>query len=317
MFAAANVDTAVVVFREGTPTQLTVCEICNKEESFCESVDLSLISPPAHIIQISLLKDHRSAETLKKITLSSQPLGTYCRVSTGLKAYQTGKGKPPQSDRQKAGRVFHATHKREQTYGPYLLGADVCRYYLAWSGQYLSYGEWLAEPRRSVPFDGERLLVRQIPTTPPYMVHAVFTDAPFYNDINSMVVFSPVKQVSVKFLLALVNSRLLSFWFGKTFDKLQRRIFPQFKVKELAQFPVRDIDFSHGSGKSRHNRMVDLVERMLSLHKELRSAKTAHDKTVLQRQIETTDRQIDRLVYELYGVTDEEIAIVEEATRSQ
>lgn len=38
------------------------------------------------------------------------------------------------------------------------------------------------------------------------------------------------------------------------------------------------------------------------------------EKTNLQNQIDATDRQIDRLVYELYGLTDDEIAIVEEAT---
>ena len=53
---------------------------------------------------------------------------------------------------------------------------------------------------------------------------------------------------------------------------------------------------------------------MLTLHKQLASAKTAHDKTVVQRQIEASDRQIDRLVYELYNLTDEEIAILEEGT---
>ena len=36
-------------------------------------------------------------------------------------------------------------------------------------------------------------------------------------------------------------------------------------------------------------------------------------KTRLQREIEATDRQIDQLVYELYGLTEEEIKIVEEA----
>jgi type II restriction/modification system DNA methylase subunit YeeA len=50
---------------------------------------------------------------------------------------------------------------------------------------------------------------------------------------------------------------------------------------------------------------------MLSLPKRLPAAKTAHQKTVLKRQIEATDRQIDRLVYELYELTDEEIAIIE------
>jgi hypothetical protein len=61
--------------------------------------------------------------------------------------------------------------------------------------------------------------------------------------------------------------------------------------------------------------MVALVERMLDLHKRLPAAQTPNDKTLLQRQIAATDREIDRLVYELYGLTDEEIAIVEENAR--
>jgi hypothetical protein len=51
---------------------------------------------------------------------------------------------------------------------------------------------------------------------------------------------------------------------------------------------------------------------MLELHRLLTSSKTNHDKTVIQRQIDATDRQIDRLMYELYGLTEEEIKIVEE-----
>jgi hypothetical protein len=57
--------------------------------------------------------------------------------------------------------------------------------------------------------------------------------------------------------------------------------------------------------------MVELVERMLGLNKQLAKAKAPQTKTVLQRQIETTDRQIDRLVYELYELTEDEIKIVE------
>lgn len=60
--------------------------------------------------------------------------------------------------------------------------------------------------------------------------------------------------------------------------------------------------------------MVELVERMLALHKQLDAAKTAHDKTVIERQIAATDEEIDRLIYDLYGLTDDEIKIVEEAT---
>lgn len=63
--------------------------------------------------------------------------------------------------------------------------------------------------------------------------------------------------------------------------------------------------------------MVGLVEQMLSLHKQLAAAKTPDEKTRIQRQIEAIDHQIDNLVYELYGLTDKEVQIVEEATLCQ
>jgi len=58
-----------------------------------------------------------------------------------------------------------------------------------------------------------------------------------------------------------------------------------------------------------HDKLVSLVERMLELHK--RSPRTPQEKESLQREIENTDKSIDRLVYELYGLTEEEIKIVE------
>ena len=66
---------------------------------------------------------------------------------------------------------------------------------------------------------------------------------------------------------------------------------------------------------------MSLVERMLELHKRLASARASADHEMYQRQtarpvllgVEATDRQIDALVYELYGLTEEEIKIVEAA----
>jgi hypothetical protein len=89
------------------------------------------------------------------------------------------------------------------------------------------------------------------------------------------------------------------------------RYFTQF----IEQLPIRMIDFSNPADKTHHARMVELVETMLKLHKELAAAKTSHEKTAIQRQIDATDRQIDQLVYKLYGLTKEEIKIVEEAKK--
>ena len=76
---------------------------------------------------------------------------------------------------------------------------------------------------------------------------------------------------------------------------------------------MRTIDFSDPADKTRHDWMVQMVEQVLSLNKQIVAVKTGHEKTALQRQIDVTDRQIDQLVDELYGLTDEEIGIVEES----
>jgi hypothetical protein len=60
-----------------------------------------------------------------------------------------------------------------------------------------------------------------------------------------------------------------------------------------------------------YNNIVELVISMLDLNQNFSIVKTAQEKTILQRQIDPTSRRIDELVYELYGLTDEEIKIVE------
>ena len=57
--------------------------------------------------------------------------------------------------------------------------------------------------------------------------------------------------------------------------------------------------------------MVAGVEQMLDLNKRLAAAKAPHEKEVLAGMIGTNDRQIDRLVYELYGLAEDEVAVVE------
>jgi hypothetical protein len=57
--------------------------------------------------------------------------------------------------------------------------------------------------------------------------------------------------------------------------------------------------------------MVTLVTKMPGLNKKVQDARLEQEKTQLSRQIEATDAAIDKQVYELYGLTPEEIAIVE------
>ena len=120
------------------------------------------------------------------------------------------------------------------------------------------------------------------------------------------------------YLLGILSSRL--FWFAISNISIPFGVRAgQYRYRLIYQYmekvPIRPIEFSVPADKARHEQMVQLVEQMLILQKQLLMSKTAHEKTALQRQIDATDRQIDQLVYELYGLTDEEIRIVEESTR--
>ena len=108
----------------------------------------------------------------------------------------------------------------------------------------------------------------------------------------------------------MLNSRLL-FWRLRAISNIFRGGWITCTKQYVETLPIRLIDFTNPSDKARHDEMVVLVERMLALHKQLTAARTGHDQTLLQRQIDATDAQIDRLVYDLYGLTAEEIAIVE------
>jgi hypothetical protein len=118
------------------------------------------------------------------------------------------------------------------------------------------------------------------------------------------------------YLLGFLNSRL--FWFaisnisipfGIRAGEYRYRLIYQYMEK----IPVRVIDPSNAADKSRHDCLVKLVEQMLDLHQQASAARTPQEHTALSRQIAATDTQIDRLVYALYGLTEDEISIVEGA----
>ena len=238
VFEEANVDCCLVIFTKGEPTIVEFAEMRDQQFEYVAPVyPESIAALPGAVMNIGQFKELEKQETLQTINDSMVPLETYAKVTTGIKAYQIGKGKPPQTKEIKESRAFHAPSQLDDSYVPYLEGVDVKRYRLDWENRtWISYGDYLAEPRRSVDFAAPRILVRQIPSKPPYCISAAYTEEHYINDINSMVVWD--FKVAPAAILAVLNSRLISFWFVLTFDKLQRGLFPQFKVKELKAFPM-------------------------------------------------------------------------------
>lgn len=117
-----------------------------------------------------------------------------------------------------------------------------------------------------------------------------------------------------RYLLGILNSRLfwfsianLSIPFGVRAGEFRYRLIYQYMEK----VPIRVIDPKNKTDVAAHDRIVTLVERMLTLHQQRAAAKTPHEQTSLDRQIAATDASIDREVYTLYGLTEAEVALVE------
>jgi len=154
--------------------------------------------------------------------------------------------------------------------------------------------------------------VRQGPNTP--AIIAAYDENKFYAQQTLHVINE--KHHSLKYLLGILNSSLMTFFARESgiilFGEKKR---PQIRTKALSTVPICVIDPSNKNDQELHDRIIHSAELMLALQQRSTGARTEHDKTIIQRQIDATDKQIDQLVYELYGLTDEEIKIVEEATK--
>jgi len=129
-------------------------------------------------------------------------------------------------------------------------------------------------------------------------------------DVGGVTFKSTHANNDLCYLLALLNSKLLA-WFFPNVSAPFRGNWMSANRQFLSQVPIRVINFSVKSDKAKHGEIVSLVDQMLALHRKLATVRTPHEQTALQRQITATDRQIDQLVYELYGLNEEEIKLVE------
>ncbi len=209
VFQDASVDSCTISFSKIKSDLVSLGEMHNGQLDIVGNFKTAELAKDKHIINISMMKNIEIVNLIKKIDAKSSPLDSFSLIKSGLKAYETGKGSPAQTEEMKNDRIYHSDKKVDDTYGKYLLGRDVRRYELDWSGQWLSYGRNLAAPRKEYFFKNPRILIRQIPSKPPLCINAVYTEDYLLNDINSMIVLD--FKISALYLLAVLNSRLTSF----------------------------------------------------------------------------------------------------------
>jgi len=228
-----------------------------------------------------------------RIESDKKRLGDYFDVCDGLIPYKTAKDAEASK--------FTAFERREG-WGRLLRGKDIARYQVNWRGEYIKYGDHLWCKRKERFFKDRKVLLHAIrnKSLPRRLVGSLDYDA-FYNTDNLINVIQHAETPSLEFLLGLLNSSLVNFWYKLNYPNVN------INPNELRTIPIPRVDTKN------HSEMVTKVAAMLDGKKQLAKARIDKDKTYYEKKCAALDRQIDRLVYNLYGLSEEEIAIVEEA----
>jgi hypothetical protein len=112
-------------------------------------------------------------------------------------------------------------------------------------------------------------------------------------------------------LLGLLNSRVANFYFSAVCAALEGSgdKYLEFRAQYVDPFPI-PAAFSDPHARQT---LSSLALKNEELHRRLETERTPHQQTAVVRQIEVVDRQIDCLVYELYGLTEKDVRLVEDA----
>ncbi|MEX0677267.1 MAG: N-6 DNA methylase [Pirellulales bacterium] len=241
----------------------------------------------------------QEAIVLNKVRNARYTLDHFVLVKRGIETFK------PQTDR----RAFSE---------PALAFSGILRRYVLKHGEraFVSYDEGIRKHKPWAFFSDERILIRQV-LSRRYRLQATFISDSFLTNqsVQSLLRRENVEpKYSLQFLLGLLNSRLLSWYFRNVNSVARRDDFPKIIIKQTRELPICGPDISRSSGKRQHDGMVGLVSKMLQVKEQLYSARSPDEKMRCQRQIGAIDAQIDQLVYELYGLTDDEIRLVEAGT---
>lgn len=240
---------------------------------------------------LAFMLTHDIIQLLHKIKFNKKSVADYFpEISQGLIAYDKYQG---QSNEIIKNRAYHF-HQYRDGLKEWLWGEDVTRYYVKWNQkEYIDYCSGIANPRNPTFFNGKRLLVREI-TNP--SIYAAITEKEQYND-PAIIIVKDSACYSLVCLLGIINSKLATFYHFNHSPKATKGAFPKILVQDIKEFPLPSID-----DKDR-----GIIEELVAAIHKAKNIDPLSD-------ISKEEQEIDLVVYKLYGLTYDEVLIVDPQT---
>jgi len=240
--------------------------------------------------------DDRSEKIIDKILDCSISLGQLTETCIGI---QLG-GSQGNSTKES----FLSKYADDATWKKVLDGKDINTYRLNWRNVFVHYGNWLHRKRDEKFFLNPKILIRQIGKTP----IATYDESDYYS-LNTIYNIISISDYSLKFILAIINSNLGKwFWLKENSDF--KTLFPKIKKSEIETIPVCTIDFADKKQKQDYDEIVKYVDQLLQLNKDFQTVALPEKKEQIKSRIDYCEDKINEIVYELYGLTEEEIGII-------
>ena len=265
-------------------------------------------------VELESLRWTPSSPLVARLLQCRPQLGEIAEVKdVGLNYWTQGRGKTRGGSI--ADRVLYDGKREDPRDRPYLKGRDVERYFIRFGNHWLrhDYQKRLnlrVDTFRFSPEFLERVKIVYRQTADRIIASLepkkLLTD----KTLHVIVLKSDWDgKMDLRYMLAILNSRLMIYLY-EALAQEEGRTFAQVKIFRVKQLPIRILDLSDPGEKSRHERVVRLVDQMLDTKKRLAAARSDKDWNYYENKCAALDREIDATVYGLYSMTEEEIRIV-------
>ena len=214
----------------------------------------------------------------KKIFKDSISLGDVLKFTRGIKT---------SNDKR-----FLAFTQKNNEYKKLLRGKNIKGYQINDAGEYIWYRpELMREKTGSLPhskalFEVPEKLITQRVNSSGQLLVAYDCEQYYCLDTTNVSVYDENSNYDLKYLLSILNSKLINWWFNDKFKM------PTISGYELKQIPIKNIS------SEKQQLFVILADQIITLKKQ-------------NQDTSELEAQIDQMVYELYGLSEDEVAVVE------
>ncbi len=303
VFQKAVVDTAIVVVNRGTPSSGHRVQVWRGTEAheiaLQFAVEQSRWAQDSELI-VNTQADPREIRVIDRLERSGVTLDSLVEYSQGVIPYKTKEDG--------AENLYIAADGHGKDWRPLLESASqVRRYEVDAPEAYIRYGRWLWCAREVRFFTEPKILFHRLRKKLPIQLVGAIETTEVINrhSLSNLVLREGAPRDALSAVLGLFNSKLANWWFVKRYGVLME--VGGFKVGKIP-LPKRWVEA--------YGRLSKLAEDVTALHRQLKDARSPHDRSGLTRQITSAEERIDRLVYELYDLSPEEIEVVEAATQT-